>query len=36
MFAVPLTMLMAELVRRVGGTVPAGDSSFARVISTGS
>ena len=30
------TMLMAELVRRVGGSVPAGDGSFARVIQTGS
>ena len=32
---VPLPMLMAELVRRVGGTVPAGEGSVAQVIMTG-
>ena len=31
-----LTMLMADLVRRVGGSVPAGEGGFARVILTGS
>ncbi len=32
----PSTMLMEELVRRVGGSVPAGEGGFARVILTGS
>ena len=33
---VPLAMSVAELVRRIGGSVPAGEGSFARVILTGS
>ena len=36
MLPVPLTMLVAELVRRIGGSVPAGEGSFAQVILTGS
>jgi hypothetical protein len=32
---VSLPMLEAELVRRFGGTVPAGRGQFARVILTG-
>jgi len=32
---VPLAMPVAELVRSIGGSVPAGEGSFAQVIMTG-
>jgi hypothetical protein len=32
MHSVPLTMPVAELVQRVGGSVSAGEGSFARVV----